>query len=208
MLPRYNVIYADPPWDFKVWSKATGSGRSAESHYPTMTGQDLRNLPVEGLAADDCALFLWAVMPKLDEALWLMHCWGFDYKTVGFTWMKTNPKSGTPFTGLGYWTRANAELCLLGTRGRPKRIHKGVSQAVLAPVTRHSAKPHEVRDRIVKLMGDVPRIELFARERCAGWDAIGNELDGRDIREVLRPYDQALTASMEEQCARPLPRSA
>lgn len=201
MLPRYSVIYADPPWDFKVWSKATGNGRSAESHYPTLDQWELRGLPVGSLAADDCALFLWVVMPRLDDGLRLLKDWGFEYKTCAFTWMKTNPKAGTPFVGLGYWTRANSELCLLGTRGKPQRISRGVSQAVLSPVARHSAKPPEVRSRIVQLMGDVPRVELFARGRAEGWDAIGNEIDGRDIRDVLRPYGQAITPSTEEHSA-------
>lgn len=185
MNQRYSVILADPPWDFRVWSKATGQGRSAESHYRTLDYAALAALPVQNIADDVSTLFLWCVMPRLPDAIELMKAWGFTYKTVAFAWAKSNKVSPTAFFGLGYWTRANVELVLLGTRKNPKRVRKDVSQLVVAPVGRHSAKPPEVRDRIVQLMGDVPRVELFARDRAPGWDAIGLEIDGRDIRDVL-----------------------
>lgn len=78
-----------------------------------------------------------------------------------------------------------SELCLLATKGKPSRVSKSVHQVCDARVMRHSRKPDEIRDKIVELCGDLPRVELFARERCDGWDAIGNEIDGRDIRDVL-----------------------
>jgi N6-adenosine-specific RNA methylase IME4 len=123
-----------------------------------------------------------------------MAAWGFEYKTTAFTWVKTNPKSGTPFFGLGRWTRGNKEDCLLGVKGKPHRADKGVfslmednrTDVLYHPVMRHSAKPSTVRERIVTLMGDIPRVELFARERADGWHSIGNELDGQDIRDVLK----------------------
>jgi N6-adenosine-specific RNA methylase IME4 len=115
-------------------------------------------------------------MPKLNECFEVIKAWGFEYKTVAFTWVKLNKKSGTPFMGMGRWTRANAEVCLLATRGKPHRISASVHSVVMSAIERHSKKPDEVRKRIVELMGDIPRVELFARERADGWDAWGNEI--------------------------------
>jgi len=138
---------------------------------------DICALPVADIAADDCALFLWATYPNLQQAFEVIKAWGFTYKTVAFTWVKRNKKSPGWFTGLGYWTRANAEICLLATRGQPKRISKSVRQIIDTPIERHSKKPGEARNRIVELMGNVPRIEMFAREKSDGWDVFGNEVD-------------------------------
>ena len=176
---RYGIIYADPCWTFQTYSEK-GKGRSPEQHYACMSLNDISALPVADISAEDCVLFLWATFPMLPQALSVMERWGFAYKTVAFTWAKrTKTDSGWHF-GNGYWTRANAEVVLLGTRGHPKRVDKGVRQLVVAPVGAHSAKPPEVRDRIVKLMGDVPRIELFARGRIPdGWDSWGLEAEVR-----------------------------
>ena len=119
MEKKYNVIYADPPWSYKVWSKK-GTGRSAESHYPTMSIEAIKALPVSRLAAKDCALFLWITFPMLREGWGVMDAWGFAFKTVAFVWVKQCRRSDNIFTGMGYWTRANAEICLLATRGHPK----------------------------------------------------------------------------------------
>ena len=166
-MKKYKVIYADPPWAYKVWSKK-GAGRSAESHYPTMDIASIKALPVGELADKDCALFLW-----------------ITFKTVAFVWIKQCRKSEGLFTGMGYWTRANAEICLLATRGRPKRAARDVKQVILSHVERHSQKPEEARRRIEALMGDVPRIELFARASPPGWDVWGNEV-ASDIRLAER----------------------
>ena len=174
-MKKYNVILADPPWSFRAWSNK-GMGRSAEQHYPTMRLEDIKALPVADLAAEDCVLFLWATFPMLKEALEVIDTWGFTYKTVAFTWVKENRKSPGLFWGLGYWTRANAEICLLATRGSPKRQSAAVHQVILSPVEQHSKKPDAIRERIVTLMGDVPRVELFARQETPGWDVWGNEV--------------------------------
>ena len=142
-----------------------------------MSMDELCALPVAELAAPDCALFLWATFPQLPEALRLIKAWGFQYKSVAFVWLKKNRKADSWFYGLGFWTRANAELCILATKGRPRRKSAGVHQVVLAPVEEHSKKPDIVRDKIVTLMGDLPRIELFARQTPPGWDVWGNEVD-------------------------------
>lgn len=126
----YNIIYADPPWRYEQ-RKVQGA---AENHYPTMSIDELCALPVPELAAKDCALFLWATFPQLPEALRLIHAWGFRYKTVAFVWLKRNRKSPSWFYGMGYWTRSNAEICLLATRGKPKRQSAGVHQFIISPI--------------------------------------------------------------------------
>ncbi len=175
----------DCPWDYRVWSKKGKGSRSATNHYNTMTIEDLCALPVHMIAERDCILFFWVTFPNLIEGLKVLKAWQFEYKTCGFTWIKENRKSPGWFVGLGHYTRSNAELCLIATRGHPKRISKSVRQIVTAPIDKHSKKPDCIRDRIVELCGDLPRIELFARQKVDGWDALGNEIDGKDIRDAL-----------------------
>lgn len=141
-----------------------------------MSLAELSALPVHEIAEKDCALFLWATFPQLPEALRLIKAWGFVYKTVAFVWLKTNKKARTWFYGLGFWTRGNAEICLLATKGHPKRQAANIHQFIISPIEQHSKKPDETRDRIVALMGELPRIELFARQETPGWDVWGNEV--------------------------------
>lgn len=150
---RYNIIYADPPWSYKTWT-AKGGHKSASAHYQTMSKEDIQAMgdTIKKISADDCVLFLWVTMPNLIEGLELFEKWGFTYKTCGFNWVKTY-RSGKPVIGLGYWTRANSELCLIGTKGKIRRVDNSVSQIILAEKREHSRKPDEVRDRIVQLMG-------------------------------------------------------
>jgi N6-adenosine-specific RNA methylase IME4 len=171
---KYNIIYADPPWTYR--DKALAGERGAGCKYNLMTLEEIQSMPIDQIAADDCALFLWGTWPLLGEALYTVGHWGFTYKTLGFIWIKTNPKSGTPFWGMGNWSRSNSEYCLLATRGRPRRVSASIHSVVHAAIRRHSQKPDEVRDRIVQLCGDLPRVELFARERVAGWDSWGDGL--------------------------------
>lgn len=142
-----------------------------------MSIDELCALPVETLAEKDCLLFLWATFPQLPEALRLIRAWDFTFKTVAFVWLKLNKKSPTWFYGLGYWTRGNAEICLLAKRGKPKRRSAGVHQFIISPVEEHSKKPDVTRDKIIELAGDLPRVELFARQKAPGWDVLGNEVD-------------------------------
>ena len=172
---KYNIIYADPPWRFKYYGKSDDRYRRAEKHYNVMDLEDIKKLPVKDISNDDCMLFLWVIDPMLKQGLEVMEAWGFKYKTVAFTWVKTNKNNGF-FTGMGYWTRANPEMCLLGTKGNPKRGNADVPQLIISKRREHSRKPDEIRYNIVRLCGDLPRIELFARERIEGWDAWGNEL--------------------------------
>ena len=172
---HYGVVLADPPWQFATYSRK-GKGRSAEAHYDCMTLGDIKALPVGEWAAPDCALFLWATNPSLPQALEVIASWGFTYKTVGFTWVKTT-KDGAGFPiGCGYWTRANPEQCLLATRGRPQRLLRSVRQLILARRRLHSQKPDETRERIEALVPG-PYLELFARERRPGWDCCGSEVE-------------------------------
>ena len=185
-MKKYQIIYADPPWNYKVYSKK-GLGRSAESHYPTMSIEDICALPVGNLADKDCALFLWVTIPCLLEGLSVLKAWGFTYKTVGFVWVKQNRKADSLFWGMGYWTRSNVELCILATKGHPKRINAAVHQVIVSHIEEHSKKPQEARERIVSLMGDLPRIELFARQSTPGWDVWGNEVDSSiSFREMSK----------------------
>ena len=168
---KFKAIYCDPPWNFKTYSKK-GMDRAPENHYPTMTLQDIKHLPVNTIADDDCALFMWVTMPLLQAGLEVMAEWGFTYKTCAFSWMKQNKKAPSLFTGLGYWTRSNAEICLLGTKGKPQRINKDVKQAILEPLREHSRKPDCVYERIERLVSG-PYVELFSRTSRPGWTSWG-----------------------------------
>jgi len=185
---RYKIIYADPPWSYR--DKALAGNRGAACKYPTQDADWLNKLPVNSMADKDCLLFLWVTMPKLNECFDLIRAWGFEYKTCAFTWVKKNKKADSWFWGMGRWTRANAELCLLATKGHPKRINAGVHSIIDSPIGRHSEKPHETRERIISLVGDLPRIELFARQKTPGWDAWGNEVSSST--EERRPMPKIM----------------
>jgi len=191
MSKKYSIVYADPPWQYR--DNLGKNPRYGGYTYPSMTLEEIKALPVKDIVAKDAVLFLWCTMPKLEAGLEVIKAWGFSFTTVAFVWIKIN-KSATNKecfrmkdirTGIGHWTNSNAELCLLGRRGHIKRVKTNVKQIVIAPVTIHSAKPSEVRNRIVELMGDLPRLELFARlpedglfkdESYKGWDFWGNEV--------------------------------
>lgn len=172
-MKKYNIIYADPPWTYQDKNCQGACAR----HYKTMTDSELQSLPIKDIAADDCVLFMWATYPKLKEALDVIDAWGFKYKTIAFQWIKQNKSGDGLFFGLGRWTRGNSEPCLLATKGKPKRISPNVSQLVFSPLRNHSQKPDCVRDKIIELVGDLPRIELFARNKADGWDSWGDEID-------------------------------
>lgn len=176
MSQKFDVILADPPWRFRVWSKDTGNGRSAESHYPTMTLNDLCTLCIP--AADNAVLFLWVTWPILQEAFQVIEAWGFEYKTQAWTWIKSNPSGFGHFMGMGYYTRANAEPCLLCTRGNPGRpADKGILSLIYAPVMEHSRKPDDQYRKIEALYPNRHYLELFARRKQPGWAAWGNEIE-------------------------------
>jgi len=172
-MKKYQIIYADPPWNYAD----QGCQGTMANHYKGMDLFSLTQLPVGKITAKDCVLFLWTTYPMMKEALITITSWGFKYKSIAFQWLKLNPKSLTPFYGLGRWTRGNTEPCLLATKGHPKRISASVFQLIQSPRLRHSQKPTEARGKIIELMGVLPRIELFARQKTEGWDVWGNEVE-------------------------------
>jgi N6-adenosine-specific RNA methylase IME4 len=201
---RYRVLLVDPPWQMTMWSDK-GKDRSPDGlvpgsrpdsfvarHYTTMTMAQLQQLPVNHLAAPDCVLLMWAIDPMLPEAIELGRIWGFEYKTVGFYWVKersAGSNRGADLTddaerrhpmGTGYWTRANPEPCLLFTRGSPRRLNAGVRRLIVSPRREHSRKPDQQYERIGRLL-DGPYAELFARQAHPGWSAWGNETDKFEV---------------------------
>lgn len=150
-----------------------------------MSIDEIKNLPISNISADDSILFLWTTFPMLQEGLDTIRSWGYTYKSIGFNWVKKNKKSDSWFWGMGNWTRSNSEVCLIGVKGKPKRVAANVHSVIDSPIQGHSKKPDEVRERIVQLCGDLPRVELFAREKHDGWDSWGNEIDGEDIRDKV-----------------------
>ena len=173
---KYTIIYADPPWQWKTYSKKGILSGWAEKNYPLMNTEDICNLPIKEITDNNCILFLWVTFPKLKDGIKVLESWGFDYKTVGFSWVKLNPKGIGYYSGLGYYTRSNVEICLIGRKGSLKVVDRKVKQLVVSPRGKHSEKPKEVRNRIVQMYGDVERIELFARDKPNGWDVWGNEV--------------------------------
>lgn len=196
------IILADPPWKQNARNNPdTKFGKGCD--YPTMETSEICALPVGDIAADNSALLLWVTWPKLIDGLRVMGAWGYKYKTLGFLWLKLNRNNQAPWFGIGTYAKSNCEACLLGIRGRMEVKSNHVSQVIEQGVSvdplidgkadglildirgRHSAKPPQVKEKIVRLFGDLPRMELFARESSHGFEAIGNAIDGRDIKDVL-----------------------
>lgn len=184
-LPKnhFAAVHADCPWRFRTWSE-TNQKKSASRYYSLMTLEEIMALPVKELAAKDCVLFLWAINPMLPHALRVMDAWGFRFKTLGFSWAKLTPSSDGSWipkwhVGTGYYSRANVELCLLGTRGKPKRLARNVRQLIVAPRREHSRKPDEVYASIERLVPG-PRLDLFGRQSRQGWTVWGAESNKYD----------------------------
>lgn len=174
---KYNIIYADPPWRYSGGKgKNSSKWGNSLSSYSCMKLKDLKKISVNTLADENCALFMWVTWPMYAEGLELIQSWGFKYKTCAFVWVKTYANNN-PYCGMGYWTRSGSEYCLLAFRGELSRVSKSVYQIIESPVKKHSEKPEEVKERIIKLLGDLPRIELFARKQTPGWDVWGNETE-------------------------------
>ena len=170
---KYQIIYADPPWSYQ--GKMMNS--SVTDHYSVMEIKGICDIPVREIADKDCALFMWVTYPKLNQFMQVIEAWGFEYKSVAFTWVKKNKKADTFFFGLGRWTRANPEICVIATKGSIKRLSAGISNLQVLPIEKHSKKPDKFRELITELVGDLPRIELFARQTAKGWDSWGNEVE-------------------------------
>ena len=173
---KYKIIYADPPWDFKTYS-AKGRMKTPDNHYELMSIEDIKNMKVNNIANDDCVLFLWVPWCNLPDGLEVMKSWGFKYSCCGFNWIKKNKNADSLFFGLGKWTRNNSEICLLGIKGHPLKykINYSVHEVIISKIDKHSKKPDEARNRIDQMFGDIPKIELFARQKSQGWDIWGDE---------------------------------
>jgi len=171
---RYGLIYADPPWQWR--DKASAGKRGAAHKYQVMSVSDICLLNVPAIAAEDCLLAMWWVGAQPAEALKVVRWWGFEFKTMnGLVWHKQT-KNGRDAFGMGHLTRQDSECCLFATRGKFKRASASVRSFIEAPAREHSRKPDDARERLAQLVGDVPKIELFARQRADGWDAWGNEV--------------------------------
>lgn len=184
-MDKYSVIYSDPPWTYR--DKAADGARGAGFKYPTMTIADICRLPVWEMAAENCLLAMWWVPTMPVEALKVVDAWGFRLVTMkGFTWVKTNKYKGNHAIGMGHLTRANTEDCLFAVRGKLlQRLDAGICQVQVAPRAEHSAKPNLFRQLLVQLVGDVPRIEMFARQAAPGWHSWGNQAPDNHV--ILRP---------------------
>lgn len=174
---KYNIIYADPAWGYKNNPSKKGTSRGfAKNHYDLMTLDDIKSLDIKRISSENAVLFMWATFPMIKDALEVIESWGFNYRTCAFVWVKKNKKNLSNFWGCGYYTRSNAEICLLATKGKilERKSHR-VHQIIENPVEEHSKKPDIVRDKIIELFGNLPRVELFARKSVDGWDCWGNE---------------------------------
>jgi len=185
---KYNIIYADPAWKYSSDPNSKrGIWGLANQHYKTMTIKDICDLPVSKIADKNCMLFLWVTFPNLQNGLDVVKAWGFEYKTTAFVWIKNNKTTIKPKKyGLGWYTRSNAEIVLLGKKGKFVRKSASVQQIITTSIQKHSKKPNEVRNRILQLCGDLPRIELFARQKIPKWDHWGN--DDKLQNEPLEAY--------------------
>ena len=171
---KYQIIYADPPWEMGTNQK----NRCLVPDYSTMSYADIMRLPVVDASEEDCALFLWSVSARIPDACCLINYWGFRYIGIAFCWVKTSMKTGIPNCRMsGNYTLQGVELCLLGIKGKMTTKNRTVRQVVMSPREFHSKKPDIIRNNIVRLFGDLPRIELFARQETEGWDVWGNEVN-------------------------------
>ena len=179
---QYGAILCDPPWAFQTYS-GPAVPTEGEQPYQTMTRSEIAGLPVASLAAPDCVLFLWVTWPTIEHGLQSIAVWGFKYKTCAFAWTKAHAGQIELFQdditarmGMGYWTRGNTEVCLLATKGRPRRLHGDVRQGIISPRREHSRKPECIYQRIERLVAG-PYVELFARQRRPGWNCWGDQTE-------------------------------
>lgn len=191
MSVKFDVIYADPPWSYD--NKNTGGSMisGSASKYPVLDIKELQKLPINEITNKDSVIFLWVTNPFLKDGIELMEHWGFKFKTKAFSWIKSK-KNGTGFAfGMGFYTRGNTEDCLLGIKGKSLQVlDHGIRQIIYEPTRNHSSKPTCVRKRISSLFGNnTNKIELFARpcsDHGNDWNLIGNEIDGKDIRDSIQ----------------------
>jgi N6-adenosine-specific RNA methylase IME4 len=180
----FGTVLLDPPQRFSTYDKAMAvTARGTREHYKTMSAEDIAALPIRELVRKDALMLCWATAPLLPTMIKVIEGWGFTYKTLGFIWAKVT-KDGRPFMGMGYWTRAGAEVCVLATCGSPKRVSRSVRQLIVEPRREHSRKPSRLHVDIERLVGATggPFLELFARDIRPGWAQWGDQLGLFDSR--------------------------
>jgi len=184
-MKKYNIIYADPPWkynDVGVYQETFPKRKQVrplrDLPYSSMNKNDLKQLPINEISDFDCALFMWCNDSHIEEGIELMKSWGFKYKVISFVWVKKT-KNGKLYANTGAWTMKNCEICLFGTKGAMSKykIANNIYQVIENDRSKHSKKPQIFRDKIIELFGDIPRIELFARQKTDGWDVWGDEVN-------------------------------
>ncbi len=177
---KYQIIYADPPWQMR-YAKGLASGFHVyDVPYPTMTDDEIVALPIRNIVDDNALLFLWVIDSRIPLIEKIMNTWGFKYVTVGFVWHKPRLDGTGSNANMTQYTRKSCEFCFIGKRGKgivKQRIMNQFHQFIPLSKTVHSQKPQVIQSLIVKMCGDVPRIELFARKKVEGWDCWGNEVD-------------------------------
>ena len=187
---KYNVILADPPWKYQYWSPAQKGTRRAENHYQVMELKEICALPIDDLTADNCVLFMWATWPLLYESQEVIKAWGFKYKTLAWVWVKAKRSGFGFFTGMGFYTRANTEPCLLAVKGSMPVARHDIQALIYSSVREHSRKPDDQYRKIESLYPDCNYLELFARRSRPNWDIWGNEVESTVY--VLEALDEAV----------------
>ena len=196
---KYQVIYADPPWDFTKSSFILRKGgfnlnslktevkKDWEKVYPTLSKEEIESLPIRDITEKDAICFMWTTDTHLPDAIKIMKSWGFNYKTIAFVWVKKE-KSGKQVRMMAPWTNKGAEICLLGTKGQMTKYlgARNIAQVVEATRANHSKKPDIIAEEIVRMFPNCERIELFARDAKPGWDVWGNEVEN-DIQMTTQP---------------------
>ena len=196
-MQKFNIIYIDVPWKFKNQNTGGSMSSGSANQYPVLSIDQLKTLPIDKISSNDSVLFMWHLASMPLEALDLVFSWGFELKTMtGFTWVKLTKNEKLHF-GMGHWSRMGSESMLIATKGKPKRASASVravelvefeEETIAAKVEEHSVKPDIFRTRIVELMGDVSRIELFANKKVQGWESLGYGVDGQNIFESIKQF--------------------
>ena len=174
---KYDVILADPPWQYEVWGKSNSVYRGlATDHYPTMPINEIAELPIKDLINNNAVLFLWVTWPLLFECKEVVESWGFRYRTIAWVWIKAKRSGFGFYTGMGHYTRANSEPCLLAIRGSMPVERHDIQSLIYSAVRGHSKKPEDQYRKVEALYPDRKYLELFARRERKGWDVWGNEV--------------------------------
>lgn len=197
---KYQIVYADPAWEIKYLKETLAGINDYELPYDTMTDEEIINIAVKDIIADDAILFLWCIDSRIPILQRLMRNWGFEYKTVGFVWYKRSIHTNYENATMSKYTRKSCEFCFIGTRGKYLVKNPTKPQFISEPKREHSRKPDAIRTRIVEMCGDIPRVELFGRQRFEGWDIWGNDAPNETQLLLCKscPYQENLIHAKRE----------